>query len=401
MKILLVTDIPPCDNYTAGLVLNRLVRFLPKENIAFCCVVHPKLSPQVPDDLLDIPTLFLEKPRENALRLLPFPAGAAMAFLFEVFQSIRISEKLLPQIISFAKIQKVEAIWVVLQGQTMVRLAVPLARALDVPLYTQVWDPFRWWLNENRIDRWTQKRLLSKFDEAIRSSTACATASWAMSETYTEKYGVKNVPVIAGLPTAYARPPATCSHSDGDFLIAIAGQIYAHAEWDCLIRALNSANWVIAGRRIRVRVMGSKFVVDTQFPANFEFLGWRCQTDTIRFLSESDLLYMPYWFSEDFREESCNSFPSKLVSYFASGRPVLCHAPAYSSPAKYISQHEAGYLCDSMDPADVLKVLELVISDPEKYKKITSKGLNCFSNDFTLKRMNETFTQFLTNSVPD
>jgi glycosyltransferase involved in cell wall biosynthesis len=396
MRILLVTDIPPCENYTAGLVLNRLVRFLPKNDIVICAVVNPALSPIVPDDLMDIPTLSLEKPRENALRVLPYPAGAVTAFLFEIFQSIRIVKMLLPQIFNFARIHKVEAIWVVLQGQTMVRLAVPLARALRVPLFTQVWDPFRWWLCENRIDRWTSKRLLAKFDNAIHSSKSCATASWAMSETYTEKYRVNNVPVIAGLPSACAHPPAKRPHSDGEFIIAIAGQIYAKNQWDCLIQTLNTVNWIVAGRKIRVRVMGSKFSVNTQSPANFEYLGWQSQVDTIRLLSESDLLYMPYWFSADFKEESSNSFPSKLVSYFASGRPVFCHAPVYSSPAKYVARNNAGYMCCSMVFADVLSVLELAITDTKVYGDYSTNGSNCFTNDFTLERMNEAFTQFLT-----
>jgi glycosyltransferase involved in cell wall biosynthesis len=395
MKILLVTDMPPCENYTAGLVLNRLVRFLPKNDIVICSVVDPALSPIVPDDLLDIPALTLEKPRENALRLLPYPAGVVTAFLFEIFQSIRIAKILLPQIFNFARVHNVEAIWVVLQGQTMVRLAVPLARALNVPLFTQVWDPFRWWLSENRIDRWTSKRLFAKFDNVIRSSKSCATASWAMSETYTEKYRVENVPVIAGLPSTCAHPPAKRPHSDGEFLIAIAGQIYARDQWDCLIHTLNTVNWVIAGRKIRVRVMGGKFFVNAQSPANFEYLGWQSQADTIRLLSESDLLYMPYWFSADFKEESSNSFPSKLVSYFASGRPVFCHAPAYSSPAKYVAKHNAGYMCCSMVPSDVLRVLELVITDAKIYGDYSTNGSNCFTKDFTLERMNETFTQFL------
>lgn len=394
MKILLLTDIPPCENYTAGLALEKLVRLLPAEDIVLCSVVNQQLNPVIPDDLCHIPSLFLKKPREAGVRLLPRGGGAATACFFEVLQSVRTSRVLLPAIIDFARINRVEALWVVLQGQTMVRLARPLSRALDVPLFTQVWDPFGWWLRENHVDGWTRHRLLVEFDKVIRHSTACATASWAMSEIYTKKYGGRNVPVIAGLPRELARQPAAQPHPDGDFVIGMAGQFYAQAEWRCLMQTLNQVNWTIAGRKIRIRVLGGRFLSETQSPTNFEYLGWQSQEETIRLLSEADLLYMPYWFSEEFREESSCSFPSKLVTYFASGRPVFCHAPAYASPAKYIKQHEAGYLCESLDSTIVLKCLEFAITDTAYYRKVASNGTYCFMRDFTLERMKESFMRF-------
>jgi len=395
MKVLLLTDIPPCRNFTAGLVLDRLVGFLPPEQIALCAVVNPVLNPEIPVELESLPKLILKKPREASVRIFPRKAGDLSAFIFELIQATRVRHELLPQIAAFAKQQQVDAIWVVLQGQTMVRLARQLSLKLNLPLLTQVWDPFGWWLRANQIDGLTQRRLLAEFDKVMRHSASCATASWAMSEAYSNQYGIRNQPVIAGLPRALARKPATRPHAGDEFVIGMAGQFYAQAEWSCLINTLNQVNWTVAGRQIRIRIMGGGFQSFTQHPANFEYLGWQSQEDTIRLLSEADLLYMPYWFSEEFREESSSSFPSKLVTYFAAGRPVFCHAPAYASPAKYIRQHEAGFLCDSLDPLDVLKHLESAISNTEYYREVALNGTNCFMRDFTLERMKESFLQFL------
>lgn len=81
-----------------------------------------------------------------------------------------------------------------------------------------------------------------------------------MSENYTAKYNVANVPVIAGLPRELATEPAARPHVRDEFIIAMAGQFYAQAEWQCLQYALNGCNWTVAGRRIRVRVMGGDSV---------------------------------------------------------------------------------------------------------------------------------------------
>lgn len=395
MKLLLLTDIPPCHNFTAGLVLDRLISFLPKDQIAICAVVNPALNPEIPMELAEIPTLVLKKPRESAVRVLPRKLGIFSAFPFELVQALRVKRELLPQIIEFAKVQKIDAIWVVLQGQTMVRLARQISKALNVPLLTQVWDPFGWWLKANLIDGFTTRRLLKEFDRVIKASDSCATASWAMSENYTNKYRIINAPVIAGLPRDLALKPATKAHDGDEFIIAMAGQFYAQTEWECLQHALNSCNWKVAGKSIRVRVMGGAFKVFTQSPSNFEYLGWQSQEETIRLLSESDLLYLPYWFSEEYHEESSNSFPSKIVTYFAAGRPVFCHAPPYASPAKYIKANDAGFLCESLDISVIISQLERVVQDTEAYGRFAANGHSCFMKDFTLERMKDTFFAFL------
>lgn len=397
MKILLLTDIPPCHNFTAGLVLDRLVKFLPLDQLSICTIVNPNIKPVIPSDLeKKVPILWLKKPRESVRRFfLRGKIANLAAFTFELFQGARVRYLLLPQIINFAKQQQVDALWVVLQGQTIVRLARPLANRLKLPLYTQVYDPFEWWLRANRLDHYAQRRLLKEFDEVIKMSTSCATASLAMSKLYTTKYGIPNIPVISSLPQKWAMAAAAQPNHEDTFTIAMAGQFYAKGEWDLLIRALDQVNWVIAGKRIKLRVFGGSFQMATAKPANFEYLGWCSQENLVNLLSKVDLLYMPYWFSEEYRLEATNSFPSKLVTYFAAGRPVFCHAPYYASPTRYIAKYNAGFICISEDIEVILKALEEALTDHISYAVVAKNGTECFHRDFTLDRMKESFFEFL------
>ncbi len=397
MKILLLTDMPPCRRYTAGLVLERLVRFLPKEEVAICAVINRSLIKEVeiPSDLADIPTLVLQKPVESFPRILPSGLLCVVKFIFELIQGMRVRLQLLPRIARFAREQHIEKIWIILEGQTMIRMARPLSALLKVPLYTQVWDPFEWWLRANRVDRYTQKRLLTEYDEIIRYSASCATASWAMSDAYSKKYGVKNLPVIASLPEEYAPKLLKAVDNGQQFIIGMAGQFYAVDAWEALISALDNANWRVGGKDIFIRVIGGYSKNLTTQPKHFEDLGWKSQEETLSILANTDLLYMPYWFSDEFHLESSNSFPSKLVSYFCVGRPVYCHAPLYASPTKYILNKKAGYICPSLDAEVILKTLEHVILDKGAYQKMGTRGKECFLQDFTLERMRTTFYQFL------
>ncbi len=395
MKILLLTDIPPCENYTAGLVLHPLVKFLPLGQVVICSVAHPSLEFKIPKELKKIPRLKLFKSIETARIYKEGKIGGLISYSVELFNAAKVKYLLLPKIIRFAKEQQVDAIWAVLQGQTIIRLTRPLAKKLSVPLFTQVWDSFEWWLRANKIDEFTQKRFLKEFDEVIKHSTCCATASWAMSESYKTKYNTPTIPVIAGLLKELACIPAASPHNRNEFIISMAGQFYAQAEWLSLINALNSVSWFIAGKNIKIRVIGGDFQVSAQLPANFEYLGWCSQEKTINLLADSDLLYMPYWFSEEFYKESSTSFPSKLVTYFASGRPVFCHAPDYSSPSKYIAENNAGYLCNSLATDKIIYELERAIADEDSYKQFAKNGSKCFLRDFTLEHMKETFLKFL------
>lgn len=405
-KILLLSDVPPCSNFTAGLVLDRLVRFLPVDQIAICTIGNRDLKFAIPKELELIPHLALKKPYENGIKI---PAKLAsilnsriftklvssINFVLEIWRSLQVQYCLLPEINDFIKEQKIDVLWVILQGQTMVRLASHLSKKSGLPLFTQVWDPFEWWLRANKIDRYTTRKLLKTFDEVIKNSVSCATASWAMSDNYSTVYGVKNLPVIASLPREFAKNPADKPHTRDEFIIAMAGQLYAQAEWNALIKSLNKAKWYIAGKNIRLRVMGAGFQYYADAPANIEYLGWRSQEEVISLLSESDLLYMPYWFSEEFRLEAVNSFPGKLVSYLASGRPVFCHAPDYSSPAQYIAKNNAGYLCNSLDHQVIIQSLENAIVSNDSYARIAKNGTECFLRDFTLEAMKKSFFDFL------
>ena len=92
MKVLLLADIPPCQNYTGGFVLDRLIRFLPKEDVAICSVVNPHLKPEIAPDLQAIPHLSLPKPIEFSRRILPrfrLIAGVSALF-FEYLSALKV-----------------------------------------------------------------------------------------------------------------------------------------------------------------------------------------------------------------------------------------------------------------------------------------------------------------------
>jgi glycosyltransferase involved in cell wall biosynthesis len=396
MKIILMTDMPPCSGYPTGLMLDQLCRFLPKGSIACYAVVNPHLEDaRISRDLDWIPIQYREKPNEMAAST---PLGVfenAYAFVKESYRAFLNTTKIAADAVKFARQFDPDLLWCVLEGQTMIRLALPVSGRLGITLLSQLYDLPNWWLHQHNLDRLSRTTVLRKFEQVLRRSARCAVASWALAERYEQDYGKRTVPLLPSLDSRLALPPARQVHSGNEFVIGIAGQIYATDAWSSLVRALDSARWELCGRRVKVRLLGRYAHLAADAKMNIEFLGWHSQEETIRLLSETDMLYCPYWFSSAFETEARLTFPSKLTTYFASGRPVFFHGPTYASPVRFLTENDAGLRCHSLEPSEILSRLAELVSNPDLYSSLTSNGKKAFERHLTLSSMRRSLAEFL------
>lgn len=400
MKVLLVSDVPPSTNYTGGLMLDQLARFLPQGSLACFSVLDRRVvHPQVAADLAWLPIAREDKPRER-WNVFPGWRGETLSVVMESLSAAFAVPALTRRAVRFGREFGAEAVWCMLQGQTLIRLARPVAEGLGVPLLTQVWDPPGWWLRENRVDRRSSQSVLRAYERALRSSRYCAAASWPMAEAYRERYGVRSVPMMSSLDPALAQPPATAPRASSELLIGMAGQIYARREWDALIAALDATEWRISGRQVKIRLLGTHTEIRASGKSCIEYLGWRPQAEAIRLLADTDLLYCPYWFDREFEEEARLSFPGKLTTYLAAGRPVLVHAPEYASPARFVTQHRAGRCCDTLEAKGILEAITGLLQDTSAYAAAARSGRQAFDRELTLPSMSARFHEFLGLTPP-
>lgn len=395
MKILLLTDMPPCKNFTAGLVLAQLVKFLPKDSVACYCPLHPHLAPELDPELAWMPLRVVPRPRESSLRLLPGRLGFISSFALEMYHEWFSIPKLVKDAVAFAKEFKPDLIWCVLEGQTMFRMAVKLSEALQLPLHTEVWDPPGWWLRANSVDFLSRKLLMGYFDKAMRLSKSCAAASWAMAEDYNQKYYCNALHVIPSLDAKLAKKPAKEMHDRDYCIIGMAGQLYSQVEWNHLLLALEHVNWTVNGKKIIIRLFGRNIYAPANSAQHIEFLGWRSQSEVIQLLSEADILYCPYWFDHTYEQEARFSFPSKLTTYLAAGRPVFFHGPSYASPSRFLEKYDAAVFCHDLSKSSIYNCIDRLIWDKELYSKLTENGHKAFMENLTTDAMRRQFMKFL------
>jgi len=398
-KFLLLSDIPPCKNFTAGLVESQLVSFLPEGSVSSFTVLNRALDPELSHEHLVAKTV--SKPNEHKKRHFGGKLGAIECFLAESYTERVTVRKIANEAAEFGKQFGADAVWCVVQGQTMIRLASQVAELMNVPLLTQVWDPPTWWLRANKVDSWSQKRILADFSTALQKSKRFAAASWAMAERYENLYGCHSIPVIPSLDAKVAKPPATEMNRGDELVIGMAGQLYSSVEWENLLLALNHCGWKIGNRRVKIKVLGRALTIYSGSAMNVEFLGWRSQAESIELLSQMDVMYCPYWFDPVFQEEASLSFPSKLTTYLAAGRPVFFHGPDYASPARFLKQHNAGVLCHDLASAGIYNELNKLASDRDLYRQIAANGSKAFHEHLTLDTMRKSFAEFLGVDIED
>jgi glycosyltransferase involved in cell wall biosynthesis len=402
MKILLLTDIPPCKGYTGGLFMEQLCRLLPEGSVACFAVVNPGLKDaRISSDLSWLPIEYYEKPREHPpLNFPPRFTGLAKlvgvsALAQDSYTSLVKIRQIVEKAVEFGRGFGADMLWCLLEGQTMIRLALPVSEGLGVPLLTHVMDPPGWWLRAYRLDRISRVRVLKEFSRAMKNSAGCAAGSWAMAEQYSRDYGTRTVAVLPSVDARLARPPAERIRAGGDLVIGMAGQTYAAAEWHALIAALSNVGWRLHGRDVRIRLLGRAVNLHVDAEARVEFLGWHPQHEAIKQLSEVDVLYCPYWFDPAFETEARLSFPGKLSTYLAAGRPILYHGPEYSSPGRFLEEHDAAVFCRSLEPSSIIDALTRIASDASLYSRLTRNGRSAFEKHLTLASQRRSFAEFL------
>ncbi|GJE53273.1 hypothetical protein GOFOIKOB_6351 [Methylobacterium tardum] len=370
-------------------MLAEQCRLLQSGSVAGFIVLNPELRPELCPDLSEIPLRIVDKPNERG----EWELGLEGAIAAERFKATVCRDELVAQAVAFGREQGVTAVWAMLEGQTIVRMALPLAEALGVPLYTQVWDPLSWWLREHHVDDETSLAVLAQFDATLRGSRACATASWNMAAHYQELYGTRCVPIISGYePTAARMPPLALRRCD-EIVVGMAGQFYANDAWDVLVSGLEAENWLVGGRTVRILYLGgSPGNLPQQHCTHWGYLPPEAAIDTLAL--HADILYCPYPFREEMTEVARLSFPSKIVMYAAAGRPILCHAPYDSSPAQYLDRTGAGAVCATLDARAVYDMLRWIASDPSVFARLAGAAQEAFRTDFTRAVMARNVSDF-------
>lgn len=395
MKILLLTDVPPCKEFSGALLTYHLCKTIPPENIVCVVVRNRDLSYIKTAEDLAFQTNYLTKPRENTTWFLNGKIKA-FSYFYELYNEIYQVPKLAHQIISFCQQQKVDRIWCILQGQTIIRLAKMVTNNLHLPLLTQVWDHPIWWMGHNNIDIFTARRVYKQYDDVLSQSEIVGAASIEMARRISENNHVKSIPLLSSLPKEWAHKPKKFPpNNKRTVLIGFCGQTYADYAIEAIMNSLDFLNWNINDKQVKFRFLGYHISLGGHHRRNIEFLGYRPQQEIINLLSECDLLFCPYITDPNYKLVAQTSFPAKLTTYLATGVPILFVGTLDSSPGLFLSENNAGYLQSDISCEKLVKSLQDIFSNKRQYERISTNGTMTFQKYLTLEDQAIQFAEFI------
>lgn len=89
------------------------------------------------------------------------------------------------------------------------------------------------------------------------------------------------------------------------------------------------------------------------------------------------------------------SVPSKLVSYLAAGRPVICSAPASSAVCRVVREADAGITVPPGDGAAIAAAIRRLAGDPAERVRMGQNARRYFESHYTLERAYDQFRNVL------
>jgi hypothetical protein len=385
-RLLLVSGIVPCSNYSGGLFLQQIIKMTGPLAGIFA-LQNRTVFPDVDDEIGAIATRIVERPNDGYEP----DDDAEQVRSTELANEIDVIPGVAAEVLAFAREVDATDLWVVLEGQSLIRLARALSTQSDMPLRVQVMDPPGWWLRAHNLDAVTARSVLKQFDDVMGRARICSAASWAMARNYGERYGIETVAVVPPIDLSLARMPAERPRGDG-LRIGFAGQVYALEEFSALRLALEALS--DEGRHGDVSCHAYTNYIGTGPDPVVRIHRWLPQSDLLAELADADLLYCPYWFAAGMREEANLSFPSKLTSYIAAGRPVLFHGRADSSPARFLRQNGAAFFCFRPSVAAVKETIVRAVSDDDTYARTARAARSLLETYLSADALRQSFARF-------
>lgn len=323
-KILLISTILPCTNYSGGIYVEQVVNYLldAKYDISFVCLKDEEIKEETNDEIL------------NKLKIYTYDKNTE-------------NETLTNEICKIIEEEKCDNLFLLMVREQTLKLMKKIHEKTQIPYYILSDDPMEWslkLLNTRFISRY---KILKLRKEVFKKAECIYCASRPMKKYYHKKFKVRTTHLYTSFRMESILPQK--QNKTTTIKIGFSGQPYAQDAFENFIKVLDDMDWKYKNKNIILNYFGNSdlsFVMNDKNKDKFKITKWLKQKDLINELNKCDFVYCPYYFYKDraFKLVSKYSFPSKIVTYLLSGSKIIVHAPKYSSIYNFFINNEETYL---------------------------------------------------------
>jgi glycosyltransferase involved in cell wall biosynthesis len=264
-----------------------------------------------------------------------------------------------------------------------------VTKKLDIPFFLQVHDDFIFSARGVRSEAAAHGALREAWQHAAARFVICR----PLGEEYCRRYGKKDYQVITDGVERTADAPR--QRAGRDLQVYFMGLFHLDYEpnLSVLLAALaqlqnegsaGELSVVLRCGGVRPRLIKSyeKFVRILPFASEAEV-----QSD----MEQADLLYLPLPFGKKYELFVRYSLSTKMVTYVASGIPILYHGPPDAAVHDLLKTHDAALLCTEPTPDVLAEMLRGYINDKEMGTHSARNALELARTSFNLSQIREKF----------
>ena len=211
----------------------------------------------------------------------------------------------------------------------------------------------------------TARRDLIIFKKIWREADARFVISEPLGVEYSSRYGKRPYEIITDGTEAFCEPRPCATKRINIYFMGLFHVRY-EPNLECLIRAVEilhtRKNSLVALITLRCGKLRSRF---KPVGADVRVLPFGTESQVESDFNDADLLYLPLPFGTEDIPFVRFSLSTKMVTYLASGIPILFHGPENSAAHKILSESEAAFVFNSLRPEDLADLIEKIIANPE------------------------------------
>jgi hypothetical protein len=348
-----VASCGPGDRHVGELLLAEMFKQIPEKQVHWRAITSSTAGAVGSADPRRVE--YIEPP----LELIHYPnsglVSKSIGFLRRLWAYERFARKTASHLAELLLPENAEPTLIIADSTAVIDCAYYSLRRRFAPFRLQVWDDVRHLASVKHLDEFSSRRLFKRFCFLLAHAMNVAVISEQMAAEYQSR-GAKSCVIIRhGLNSPVAAPPLRGTTET--FRIGFCGSAYATDAWNCLLRGLESTGWSVLSRPVELWVVGAEASFIAGQPMNARFWGRRSMEETTKLMAECDLLYMPQSFQKHHDALTRWSFPTKLSTYVATGRPVFFHTPTWGSLHAFATQHGFSLVCDSLNPEHLVNAL--------------------------------------------
>jgi hypothetical protein len=108
-------------------------------------------------------------------------------------------------------------------------------------------------------------------------------------------------------------------------------------------------------------------------------------------MERADIMYLPLPFGDNGGAFADLSLSTKMVSYLATGRPILYHGPPASAAGRLLARSNAAFCATTLGSLSLVSMIQTILSDPSHTQQVAASALQLAKTQFDLSRIRARF----------